>query len=430
VAREEARVVTERELVAAIAAAPDDDAPKLVYADWLIERGDARGEHVRLAIAGHEPAAKALRDAHPEWTAGLPARLTFARGFVVGATLDDERRDWPALLERHPLLRDVQGSTYAIAAFPPGWLRRAWIIDWPGSADLAALPFGGLEELGILGGMASGQDLASLDLPALRSFVIGSGYFLGEDAIEAIAAARWFPQLERLVLKGRMTTEVARAVAARAPALRDLELVNVWPAEPATLETLIALPGLERLAVNALWDGLRDRILANPTIRSIAVFGGELTDETARLLAARGLERLELGKCTVTVPQARVLRAAGHAVEPRYELGSQPPGEVDGLRERYERAMRPWGEIPILSIDTLSFPHDAFALLAAAVASVSGERLSGENWIGIGQAVWAEIADRPIPSPPAPASLLGRRFGELEDPFTPLVELLERRHFT
>src|SRR5438132_275740 len=36
-----------------IAAAPDDDAPRLVYADWLEERGDAgaaalaRSEHVR-----------------------------------------------------------------------------------------------------------------------------------------------------------------------------------------------------------------------------------------------------------------------------------------------------------------------------------------------------------------------------------------------
>lgn len=37
-------------LLAAIVAAPDDDAPRLVYADWLQERGDARGEFIRLQI--------------------------------------------------------------------------------------------------------------------------------------------------------------------------------------------------------------------------------------------------------------------------------------------------------------------------------------------------------------------------------------------
>jgi uncharacterized protein (TIGR02996 family) len=38
----------------AILAAPDDDLPRLVYADWLDERGDPRGEFIRvqLAIAG------------------------------------------------------------------------------------------------------------------------------------------------------------------------------------------------------------------------------------------------------------------------------------------------------------------------------------------------------------------------------------------
>jgi uncharacterized protein (TIGR02996 family) len=35
-------------LLAAVLAAPDDDAPRLVYADWLLERGDVRGELIRL----------------------------------------------------------------------------------------------------------------------------------------------------------------------------------------------------------------------------------------------------------------------------------------------------------------------------------------------------------------------------------------------
>jgi uncharacterized protein (TIGR02996 family) len=35
----------------AIRSAPADDAPRLIYADWLDEQGDARAEYVRLAHA-------------------------------------------------------------------------------------------------------------------------------------------------------------------------------------------------------------------------------------------------------------------------------------------------------------------------------------------------------------------------------------------
>src|SRR5262245_65825725 len=34
----------------AILAEPDEDAPRLVYADWLDEHGDPRGEFIRLQI--------------------------------------------------------------------------------------------------------------------------------------------------------------------------------------------------------------------------------------------------------------------------------------------------------------------------------------------------------------------------------------------
>ncbi|MEK6235193.1 MAG: TIGR02996 domain-containing protein [Planctomycetales bacterium] len=38
--------------LADITAHPDDDAPKLVYADWLEERGDKRAEFIRLVVEG------------------------------------------------------------------------------------------------------------------------------------------------------------------------------------------------------------------------------------------------------------------------------------------------------------------------------------------------------------------------------------------
>lgn len=40
-------------MLAAIEREPEDDALRSVYADWLEERGDPRGEYLRLEIAAH-----------------------------------------------------------------------------------------------------------------------------------------------------------------------------------------------------------------------------------------------------------------------------------------------------------------------------------------------------------------------------------------
>jgi uncharacterized protein (TIGR02996 family) len=54
-------------LLQAISAEPEDDAPRLVYADWLEERGDPRGEFIRLecALARADPNGPR---AAPLWT--------------------------------------------------------------------------------------------------------------------------------------------------------------------------------------------------------------------------------------------------------------------------------------------------------------------------------------------------------------------------
>jgi uncharacterized protein (TIGR02996 family) len=41
----------ETPFIEAILAAPEDEAPRLIYADWLEERGDVRGEYLRLEAA-------------------------------------------------------------------------------------------------------------------------------------------------------------------------------------------------------------------------------------------------------------------------------------------------------------------------------------------------------------------------------------------
>lgn len=93
----------ERAFLATIAAEPEDDTVRLVYADWLEERGDPRGEFVRVQCRlarsdESDPHSEELRlrerallDAHRlSWLGPLTEWGTdwrFRRGFVAAGTL-------------------------------------------------------------------------------------------------------------------------------------------------------------------------------------------------------------------------------------------------------------------------------------------------------------------------------------------------------
>lgn len=105
-----------------IKAAPDDDAPRLVYADQLTERGDARGELITVQCAlarGGQPRderialrrrERGLLERHGKgWAAlaGLATKWTFRRGFVDEARVDARLAvaRAPELVAKAPLLR-------------------------------------------------------------------------------------------------------------------------------------------------------------------------------------------------------------------------------------------------------------------------------------------------------------------------------------
>src|SRR5262249_37183185 len=83
----------ESELLAAVYASPSDDGPRSVYADWLLERNDPRGEFIALQLASESrqltkkerARQQELLVAHRrEWLgplATLPIRIGFDRGF-------------------------------------------------------------------------------------------------------------------------------------------------------------------------------------------------------------------------------------------------------------------------------------------------------------------------------------------------------------
>jgi uncharacterized protein (TIGR02996 family) len=78
---------TDAALLAAVLAAPDDDAPRLVYADFLIGRGDPRGELITVQLASKRTRTLAAREAallaanKKQWAAPL-GKFTFERGMA------------------------------------------------------------------------------------------------------------------------------------------------------------------------------------------------------------------------------------------------------------------------------------------------------------------------------------------------------------
>lgn len=65
-------------MLAAIEAAPDEDGPRLVYADWLQQRGDPRGEFIALQLAGKRTTRANLTGI--PWSSN--ERTIFERGFI------------------------------------------------------------------------------------------------------------------------------------------------------------------------------------------------------------------------------------------------------------------------------------------------------------------------------------------------------------
>ena len=109
------------QFLAAIRAAPDDDLPRLVYADYLEERGDAaRAEFIRAQVelatlnetSGRLPlledrAHELLARHEPAWLGGVAAQLSeweFRRGFLDQAEFNTPDLDADAVAA-HPITR-------------------------------------------------------------------------------------------------------------------------------------------------------------------------------------------------------------------------------------------------------------------------------------------------------------------------------------
>jgi uncharacterized protein (TIGR02996 family) len=308
--------------------------PYLVYADWLLDRGDPRGEWIMLEHRGDREKADAHRVA---FEAQVDRRIkpTWKLGFIDSARVDewDDQNGEPPLsrafrnflrLSSSALLREL---VFARCNGPDGTIGYDDLFDvlaeerapalhslvagdfvYPDECEISWATIGDLSRLGrstpnlrslvLQGGAVT---LGEIDLPELREFELRTGT-ISTITIQSITGARW-PKLERLVIWfGQDTYGAEGGVDDLAPILR---------AE--------GLPNLKHLGLmNAEFtDELAIALEQAPILKqleSLSLAMGTLSDEGAAALARaplEGLKRLDVSECFLTHAGVERLRSLG-----------------------------------------------------------------------------------------------------------------------
>ncbi len=244
---------TYQELVARIAAEPDNDEPRLVCADVLRGTDDARADliHTQVALRGRlDPARRRalqleevkLLTAHgSRWKKLLGPAVAqqdarYSRGFIEELALTEEQlaKHGQELLAQEPVHRLTvtakDGKDVARAAAQPWFSQVRWLrLEGRGVAG-AAGALASAPHAGKLGGLVlSGADDAALQalaqgtaLSGLRSLSISSSKL--SDAA-AVALSNGKLGLERLYLSGTGLSDAGVQALARAKGLAALRLL-------------------------------------------------------------------------------------------------------------------------------------------------------------------------------------------------------------
>jgi len=305
-----ARADDELALIAQVLASPGDDTPRLVYADWLAERADPRGEFIQLQcklaaepddsnrramrvaenklLAAHGAAWLApLREVLPQPRQAETYQFGHVRGFVERAELTLACvPHLSALVERAPLLRELEIVRGAFEGAPK--------LAQPSLAGaFASSAFAQLEslELDLVGGgnaiaheVAKAAVLANLRRLAIKASVWGEmtvvyaappdRLALDDEGAAALASSPHLRGVTRLGLdSNRLTLDGVRAIANGAWRLEALELGHNQLEPDGLVDALAgpALVGLRELSLRGTWIPPAEaaRLASNPTFAQL-----------------------------------------------------------------------------------------------------------------------------------------------------------------
>jgi uncharacterized protein (TIGR02996 family) len=281
-----------RELLAAVLADPDADEPRAVYADWLDERGDPRGEFIHLQrerLGLHidlprrieiEDRETELLEAHKdEWLEGLghdDESFQLRRGFVEVASLSiahanggrpDEIRALAPL--RHVDLFITPGEKPEAERW--SWVRRVPTLELVADDEPAPQPIlDDLARAGHLGGLRGllTRGVLVRALPPVELEVLSLRYAgLGAEDVAPLLAAPGLRNLRVLDLSGNLLgDDGARAIAAaELPRLETLALAHCG-IEAAGARALAGAPFARRLRALSLGESFWARLPCRPTL--------------------------------------------------------------------------------------------------------------------------------------------------------------------
>jgi uncharacterized protein (TIGR02996 family) len=283
-------------LLNAIVAHPDDDTPRLVYADWLEEHGDPdRAEFIRLQceyarVGPHAPGARALAGRadelwaeHGHWwlprrgpridscrcRRGFPEYVSIpAGGFLyrggrlfeaapITSLVLNDLGDRMARVARSPLLNRLRSLTVCDDEAERGIGERIGpLFDSRHVDGLSRLSFcWGRIGAAAAAGLAGSARLAGLRVLDLR------GCDLGDEGVETLLAAPWAPNLTSLALDDNGVTDAGVRALAAAPRLRGLR-------ELSLVDNRVTDAGARALAGSTTLGSLR----------YLDVFGNEIGD--------------------------------------------------------------------------------------------------------------------------------------------------------
>jgi uncharacterized protein (TIGR02996 family) len=353
--------LTEEELLEAIRLAPDDPAPRQVFIDWLLERGDARGAYLRSRATDRRARPEGYKAAHEAWSRRLPC-----------GTLDELDDDgYPTWIELTP--EELAQHSARLAAAVP-WL----LVDLKRYAaaellrslpvSLAGLKLRGPTSLPELLVLPVVQGLSSLHIADLRNL----------PDVQAIAGAAW-ARLRELHLTSSAVGSPGAMALARSPALRGLRELALWYShvgDEGAQAIAASFPKLTYLGISScdLTEQGAQSLAALGKLETLHISNNKVGDE-AMAAIVRGCPRLQVlwaGSCGLTeVPpvSALPLHRLGLGNDRIRAIGELPAGLRELYLERcpiHDEALAPLAGLGLrqLSLDDTRITGDGVSVIA------------------------------------------------------------------
>jgi uncharacterized protein (TIGR02996 family) len=307
-------------LYEAILANPADDLPRLVYADWLEEHGDAeRSEFIRAQIGGDHVRADPLLDRNRAkwWIPRLRGGQTFARGFVdeVWATAEDIIAHADLLL-RYPLrglrITAATDQIESLAGLPI--LARVTRLDLSNNTGVhnrfdRLFYNGGLRNLTSLtlrNVRVWGDDLPRWPMipgfPKLTHLDL-SGNPIGDDGLGVLAEHPGFASVRALILRGDgqesydLIGDEGLIRLVRSPIAAGLVQLDLTDNDVSDI-------GIEALAASAEFSQLKELFLS---VRRMELRGARALARWSRL---ETIETVDLSSTPIYEPAHELLKAS------------------------------------------------------------------------------------------------------------------------